>query len=263
MPIFWAKAALKCNLPDKYLMPAKESHLKVPPYWSDDPLSAFMTDAFKNSLASFVRRQGEYQVLLRIHRCFAKACDNLSNPPNFLAAVLIVRSHAAYLAAVRLAMSGQLPETFPLLRTTLEYAFYALHIDNDPESGVIWLQRHETTESLKAIKKTFQHVAVMGTLKSADAQLHATLEMLYERTIDFGGHPNERGVAGSMTLTETEDRKNFGAKLLDDNELALAHAAKTSAQIGTGALCIFEIIFRDRFRLLGIDLDLESLKSFL
>ena len=244
-------------------MPSLDSTIKLPPRWSDDPLSSFMTDAFKNSLASFVRRRGEFDMLLRVHRNFAKICDNLSNPPDFLGAILIVRSHGAYLAAVRQAISGQLPETFPLLRACLEHALYGLHINNNPGLGVTWIQRHEDAASLKAMKKAFQHVAVMNTLKSCDARLYATLEMLYERTIDFGAQPNERAVAGSMTMTESKDRKDFGAKLLDDDDTALAHASKSSAQIGLGALCCFEMVFRDRFRLLGIDMDLESLKNIL
>ena len=244
-------------------MPSAESTIKVPPRWSDDPLSAFLTDAFKNSPASFVPRPGEFDMLLRIHRNFAKICDNLSNPPDFLAALLIVRSHGAYLAAVRQTTSGHLPESYPLLRACLEYALYALHINRNRGFGVVWLKRHETADSIKAMKKAFQHVKVMETLKAADAPLHTALETLYERTIDFGAHPNERGVAGSMTMTESPDRKDFGAKLLDDDDLALAHAAKTSAQIGLGALLLFEIIFRDRFRILGIDLDLETLRRIL
>jgi hypothetical protein len=66
-----------------------------------------------------------------------------------------------------------------------------------------------------------------------------------------------------MTLTESAGRKDFGGKLLDDNHTALALAAKTSAQIGLGVLLIFEMIFRDRFRILGIDMDLMGLRNIL
>ena len=165
-------------------MPSKESTIKIPPRWSDDALSSFMTDAFKNSLASFVRRHGEFEMLLRIHSNFAKICDNLANPPDFLGAIFIIRSHGAWLGAVRLALSGQVPETYPLLRSSLEYALYALQINKTKGLGEVWIRRHDDGNSIKAMKKAFQHVTVMDTLKTSDSKLHATLETLYERTID-------------------------------------------------------------------------------
>jgi hypothetical protein len=65
--------------------------------------------------------------------------------------------------------------------------------------------------SLKAVRSKFTNGAVIKTLESVDANLGATIKALYERTIDFGAHPNEQGVAGSMTLAETPDRRRSAA----------------------------------------------------
>jgi hypothetical protein len=87
--------------------------------------------------------------------------------------------------------------------------------------------------------------------------------MLYERTIDFGAHPNERGVSGSTTFDESPGRTTFQAIYLHSDSLSLEHVIKTTAQIGLGALLIFERIFPQRFRILGIDANLEALRRAL
>jgi hypothetical protein len=66
-----------------------------------------------------------------------------------------------------------------------------------------------------------------------------------------------------MTLTDTADRKTFGGVQLHADDMSLIHALKTTAQVGLGALPIFEHIFEPRFKLLTIDLDLTDMRSFL
>jgi len=100
----------------------------------------------------------------------------------------------------------------------------------------------------------------METLKTVDPQLGGPLETLYERTIDYGAYPNERGVSGTMTLTETADRKTFGAVLLQAEGIAFDHAVKTTAQVGVGALSIFAKMFKLRFQILDLDRQIEQLR---
>jgi hypothetical protein len=69
------------------------------------------------------------------------------------------------------------------------------------------------------------------------------------------------GVSSSMSLEETPDRKTFQNKILDDSPATLTHAMVTCAQVGVGALLVFEKIFADRFKLLGIDLELAELQK--
>lgn len=243
-------------------MVAKESTIKIPPRWGDDPLSEFFGLAFRNSLATFVGKRQPYQVLLRLHRNFLLLADGgLSNPTDFLGAALFQRSHSAYLAAARLVTGGQVPETFPLLRSCLEYAFYALHINRNIELGRTWLLRHQDADSLRAMKKSFKHVEVMATLEKCDPKLHGILSQLYEATIDFGGHPNERGVSGSMTMDESPGRKTFLTKYLHGDDVALLAGMKATAQVGLGSLSIFEKIFPERYAILGITAEITLLQS--
>jgi hypothetical protein len=232
-----------------------------PPGWGGDKLTEFATHAISNSFASYVQMRPAVDVLIEIDGLFHKAAENLRNPPDFLGAMLLLRSHSAYRAATRLAMSGEAPETFPLLRACLEYALYAVHINRNQGYGEIWLRRHDDEASLANARRTFQHVTAMETLKSVDERLAQQIKVLYESAIDFGAHPNERAMTGSMTITEVSDGKVFAAVYLHGDRQVLSHLLKTTAQVGLGALLMLSIVFRDRFRLLAIDMNPDRLKT--
>jgi len=205
--------------------------MRLPPYWGDDALSDFIGAAFNNTLATFVQK-AEFRLLVTIDKNFVRIGENLAYPPDFIGAFLLLRSHAAFRGACRMATSGQVGETFPLLRLCLEYGLYALHIHSHAGFGEIWMRRHDDKEALKRCKASFRHGDVIATLKDRDANLYKTIDDLYERTIDFGAHPNERAISGSMRLKEENDRNTFQLIYLHGGDaISLEHALKTTAQI--------------------------------
>lgn len=243
-------------------MSSKESTMKLPPRWGDDSLTEFIQGAAANILATFVRKPA-FGVLVAVDKNFMKIGENLVNPPDILAAFLIHRSHAAFRGACRMAASGQVTETHPLLRSCIEYALYALHINSTPGLGELWLNRHEDADTLKQCRKAFSHIKVVESLEKRDAALHKIVEKLYEQTIDFGAHPNERAITGSLLIEEGTNEKTFQNIYLHGDAVSLDHALKMTAQVGLGSLLMFEHIFRDRFRLLAIDVELQKLRSVL
>jgi hypothetical protein len=234
-----------------------------PPGWGGDRLTEFHCAALLNSYATYVQMRPAANQLIDVDGAFHKAAENLRNPPDVLGAMLLLRSHSAYRAATRLAMSGEAPETFPLLRACLEYALYAVHINRNPGYGEIWMRRHQDEAARKNVRKAFQHADVMNTLKVADAILASQVAALYERCVDFGAHPNERGMTGSMTMEKVSEGKLYAAVYAHDDSLTLSHLMKTTAQIGLGALLILSLIFNERFKDLGIDLSLQAFKRVL
>lgn len=244
-------------------MAKRGTEMPLPPGWAGDSLSDFMQAAFTNTLATFVRKRNAFDLLLKIDGAFRKAGDNLHNAETPLAVVLLHRSHSAFLASCRLAMSGQSAETFPVLRTCLEYALYALHIDENAALAEMWLRRHDNDESVREVKRRFQHWRVMETLLKRDSALHSILDGLYNRTIDFGGHPNERAVTSSATLTRDGDTAVIRNQFLHGDSLALEHVLKTTAQVGLGSLMVFQLIFKERFDLLGLRDIIDELRRVL
>jgi hypothetical protein len=230
--------------------------------WGDDKLSEFLEAVRGQQFATFANDVGGfYSVIREVDLCFVKITENLTNPKNLLAAVLLVRSHAAYRTAYATAMGTQLPETFVLLRSCLEYAAYGLHVNANPSLGETWLKRHDDATALRAMKRAFLGVEVEQTILATDKKLARIYKELYERTIDFGGHPNLRGVVSNMLLNEAPDKRQIQPIYLHANDATVLHALKTTAQIGLCSLHQFQHILPERFMLLGIREKLVELRN--
>ena len=232
----------------------------APSGWGDDSLSEFIDLARDNEYATFVRMKGEYSVLLQVDDVYAEIAQNLDNNSNLVESMLLLRAHSAYRAGCRLAMSGQLVESFPVLRTCLESALYAIHMYHTG-CHQTWLRRNDDDDSLRRCKNDFRHSNVMDSLSSIDPALHGTVQLLYERTIDFGAHPNQMATTSSLRIDVLEDAKQYSQVYLDVSPVHIAHALKTCVQVGLGALCVSRHIFRHRFDILGITQSLDLLRS--
>jgi len=228
--------------------PAKEK----PPGWGNDELSKFIEFAHQNQYATFARKRDAMGKLVAIDEQFAKVTKGWLNPPSEIIAMLFIRCHGAYRTACLLAMSGQAAECNVQCRSVLEYAAYAVHINRNPSLGEIWLNRHVDEASLKASKKAFQHVTVTDSVKAANRHAAERFETIYQRTIDFGGHPNERSVTANIKMTEEPDRREMLAILLHGDGVQLDMALKTTAQCGMIALELLDAIYGAKFELLGI-----------
>jgi hypothetical protein len=234
---------------------------RLPPRWGTDELSRFLHDAFKHNLATFVHKPGEFAHLARIDAVFYKAKVAINGNPNFLESLFLSRSHSAFLAAVRSTTSGQIPETYPLLRSCLEYALYAHHIACDEKRGFVWLSRHENADAMKACRKEFMHTKVIGSLAEHHPRLHASIEVIYERTIDYGAHPNQRGLATSTKMVDTEGDSLVRVAQLQGAGPEMDMTMQAAADVGVGALSIFEKIFEARFQSQVIDAELKLLRG--
>lgn len=245
--------------PDLAGMP--DAAIPRPLGWGNDKLTEFLDAAQDNQFATFAKKRAEYGLLREIDDAFMRVAENLINPQNMLSATLLYRSHAAYRAACRTSMAGQCPETFVLLRSCLEYAGYGLHIHKKPELGVTWLDRHQDADALREMKKRFLAIDVQKVVASVDSRLGQIYEELYDRAIDFGAHPNVRGVTGSMTMDEGPEQTKLMHIYLHGDDLALASALKSTAQAGLTSLHIFQHVFPVRFQLLGLRERLAELRK--
>jgi hypothetical protein len=138
------------------------------------------------------------------------------------------------------------------LRSCLENAGYAQLIGSDIALAETWLRRHDDPETLSASKRAFQAGRVTEAIAEADGKLAAVYDELYQRTIDFGGHPNERAATGSMKLEEAPGVRHYQQVYLHGDGVPLLHALKSAAQIGVCSLHVFQHIFKERFQILGI-----------
>jgi hypothetical protein len=235
---------------------------QVIPPWGDDPLSKLISHAQENERISSLKMADVYSLLQQIHAAFERLLDvtekggTLDLLPSRL---LMARARGAWLAAVRLGMSGLTVEAYPLLRVVVENTWYALHMAKKPASIDIWIKRRESALATAQCQTEFSIRNVRTTHMEADAKNAGALQRVYERTIELGGHPNELAVLGSTERSETDEAYLFDVSVLSGNELFIMLALKIAVEAAVGALRAFHLIFPHRFELSGLDGDIQKL----
>lgn len=199
--------------------------------------------------------------LVAIDAEYAKVTESWVNPSSEIIALPFVRCHGAYRTAAGLAMAGQAAEAYVQSRAMLEYGAYAVHIHCDPSLGMVWLDRHQGAAEMAAQRAAFSHRKVLASVIAANRHAGAHFEELYQRTIDFGGHPNERSVTGNLKMVEEPDRRVMLAVLQHGDGPELDMALKSVAQCGMIALEIFQVIYSAKFELLGINAVMLELRK--
>lgn len=232
-----------------------------PPNWGEDSLSEFIKVAYENSFASFVKLKPQYKRLKGIDRMYRVLVDNLHNTQEWFAGFFVLRTHSSFLGGARLTLSGQIAEAFMVMRGCLENALYGLYLSRHPDSRETWLRRHENEEVYKKVRNEFRIRRLLDFLEEVDIDIYQVTNTLYERTIDFGAHPNERALSSSLRITEEQQSVRFDLNYLTGNSTELHHALKTNAQVGVCALEILRNVYTERYNILGITDTLQTLKN--
>lgn len=233
--------------------------LQPPPGWGRDTLSEFIEMARRNAFATFVQGRPIWERLTRIDSLFRRAVDAMNNSRAWFAGFFLLRSHASYLGGVRLSVSGQLPEAYMVFRGCLENALYGLLVHEHPDLRSVWLRRHEDEASKQRVRDEFKIGRMLDLLETKDATTCGVVRSLYDRTIDYGAHPNEMALTSVLRQTENPDSVRFDVNYLSDaSTLALPLCLKTNAQVGVCSLRIFRLVIPERFTILGLADDLDT-----
>jgi len=228
--------------------------------WGDDNLSKFLEMVHSNQKANRINFAGPYATMRRIDDCLVKAGKNLIGPKPMMAGVLLLRAQYAYKTAVGMALAGQVVEAFVMMRSVLEYAGYALIIFDQPTLEDVFILRHKGETELKAHKKAFTSGAIRDVLARYDQKLAELFDIFYQRTIDFGGHPNPHATFSAAQIDGRDGQTGFTALAITKDQIVLAHAMKSAAQVGLTALHILQHVFKPKFEILGIRAEIDALR---
>jgi hypothetical protein len=239
---------------------ALSEELANPFRWGDDELSEFIETARRNTLATFSNLRPCVQILEGVDLCFRRLTDDVINPAEWDAAFLLLRCHCSHLASVRLAVSGQVAETYMTLRGCLEAALYGLCIARDPGLSDVWTSRHKDEDGKRAVRARFAVGNLRAVLDRESPTLGAAWSLLYERTIDNGAHPNERSIFPNIERVLKEGKIELRLTYLAENSLPLHLAMKTTAQVGIAAIEVFGLLYPVRFTARGLEGMLSPLK---
>jgi hypothetical protein len=232
-----------------------------PPGWAKDELTKFLQETHQQQYATFHNKKEAVGRLVALDELFVRVSKNWLNPPSEVEAMLFLRCHAAFRAAAGEAMAGQAVECYRQCRGMLENAAYAVHIRRDPSLATVWLNRHRDEAGMKASKKAFRYIAVTASVAAANQHAGKRFADLYQRTIDWGGHPNERSVTGNMKMIEEPDRRVMLAIMLHGDGVELDMALKTVAQCAMVSLELLQILYNAKFEILGINAAMVGLRK--
>jgi len=235
------------------------------PSWGKDHLSTFFQAAEDNDRVTSLKFPSIYSLLQRVDAAFRRvedAVEKHSRQELLVPRFLIVRTHSSFLASIRLAMSGQLPESYAVLRTSIEQAWYALHIAKDPHPPkrvTVWLCRNDDETSRSKCKNEFTLQNVRSTHESFDSVTAKQLHELYERMIDYGAHPNQQSLFLAMSQAETDEETNFTVGILWASPDSILLTVRMAVAVAVGALKVFQRVFPERYRLISLDEEIEAL----
>lgn len=176
-----------------------------PDGWQDDNLSRFITATNQNTYATFDAQPECWNFLARIEATldyFINHIDDKAIPEN-VNLFLLFRMHAAYLSALRLFVATQYADTYPLLRSALEYGLYEFYLSHHPDKRGVWENRHASEEARK-LSRSLSPSLMTKFLTECNAALGEEVKNLYDLTIDFGAHPNPQAVNASLRAVYTE-----------------------------------------------------------
>jgi hypothetical protein len=237
--------------------------MKLPPVTdlnaSPDNLVPFFDLVAFNQKVSIAKYPEQYELLRRVNVCLSTAGKHLANANPMMCGVLYHRCQYAYKAAAGMSLSGQAVEVFVMARSCLEYAGYALTIFNKPDLQAIFAGRHVSAADMHAQKEAFLISKIKNAIESFDPHLARIFNELYQRSIDFGGHPNPHGTFSAMNIEDNGPPFVSMTAFVTDAPI-LQHAMKSVAQIGLAALFIFQHVFKAKFELLGINAEMNKLR---
>lgn len=162
------------------------------------------------------------------------------------ASILLLNAHASLRAAIRLALSGQLLPVFMTLRGSIESALYANAMVVNPELQGIWLNRDRDNSARQTCRDEFTAGKMFRYLSQAqDREFSNRLREIYDSTIDFGAHPNNRSMITSTrieALATGEHALNF-AYIHGAGSFELRQSLVACAEIGLAVFFVALICF--------------------
>ncbi len=219
----------------------------------------YFISTLDNVKAASVNEEELYDKYISVDEIFRKLIINLNNTEEYFSGLFVLRSHASFLSAGYLALSGQLADSYALQRSSLESALYGLYVRGDSEKAEVWLNRNEGDGRKKA-RNLFTYNKVLKYLKEEDSHLAVIVDDLYNHTIDYGSHPNLASIMSNISIKEKPNEASFKLNYFNVGNDAHKLCIKRISQVGIASLDIFNNIWKKRYAIVGLDKDLEQIK---
>lgn len=232
-----------------------------PAQWGTDTLTHYLEAYRANQFATFANKRSVMADLIKIDGMFDRFRGTI-NPRPVYPMGFMLRAHSAFRAGVGAIMGGQFFESQALLRLCLEHAAYGFYIGADRGRMERWLRRGDSEDNRTAMRKEFHNDKIKDHLQAAAPVMREQFDRHYRQLIEFGAHPNEMGYSLNMTIERTDAGDAIIQTVyLQSDGVQLDIGLKVAGQIGLWALHLMQLLYRERFELLGIRAELEGLRT--
>ncbi|MGY4364080.1 hypothetical protein ACVW1A_000145 [Bradyrhizobium sp. LB1.3] len=205
----------------------------------DANIASFLNIARENEAEAMDHHDKYLAFLERVDQNFrnlmvAEAGDNV------MARIMVLAAHAYFLSAVRTALGGQSPATFPNLRAAIECALYGLIMQEEHGADRAWLNRHMDRETCR---RTFTAAKGIRLLKR-DPNLRTLTQQVYDASIDFGAHPNPIAVMKNLRVEDVGDAFSVSLTSLHSvDSFPVEQALIACVETGAACVLIFSRVF--------------------
>ncbi|KLU25386.1 hypothetical protein EOS_15450 [Caballeronia mineralivorans PML1(12)] len=225
-----------------------EGQLKHPLGWGDDALSHFFKASTQNEFATFVHTPGWHKAFSAIAEdlasCTQYAINSLLSAKDPAARSLFMVAHNQYLAAARLASSGQCLTVYPLGRAVVESALYGWYLSADETAAARWHDKPTDKKRRSDWGREFTFSFLATKLELANADRAKWARWLHQTAIDFGAHPNKEALYANMDhVRDPEGKSMLQVKFLQSWNQAALLANKFVIETGIFALGQFALSF--------------------
>jgi len=226
--------------------------------WADHPLAHFLAAAWRNTVRSFNRQRTHYETLSAVDGVFRELIEHAGESPERLAGSMLIRTHGSLLAASSLALSGQVAESYAMMRNSLRAALHGVFLAGDAERQRIWIARTDDDQAAERMRATFATGPMLRHLRELDSATAGIYERLQQRTIDRGAYPNANG--GFAQNGDLQSIDFSLAYLVTDDEVQRM-ALRSVAQVGICALSMFYYVYGEQYREHKLDARLAKLRQ--
>ena len=232
----------------------------VPEAWGRDELTKFFGLNEEQMFASAATYPEWMKVVVRLDEILVTRASDVFHEVDEarqVSAQLFMRAFGTYRAASRLALSGQVFETFVLLRSIIESSAYAWKCAHSEEHRKAWLARADDEEGRKASKKLFKWVDIMGEIKDKYPRFGPAMSQAYDKTIDLGAHPNVEGIQLSSDVKQTDkDKFELLAIYMHGADAVLLAVLELTKVMNYTYQLMIQVV-GERMRILGLDEKME------
>ena len=243
------------HVPSNDELKAKLNELR----WGKSKLSNLIDMAHKNTLISYVLLNSHFNLLENTLEIFEKSQNliSVSNPNEMIVASFLTRAHSNFVASVRLGTSGQLTESYALLRLCLENTLYAFYMHKVPTSLRIWDSRQTSEKDRKLCRSTFKIIEMIKELKKENPQIADSAKHLYDKCIDYGAHPNLLGVIMNVTVLG----EKILERILNPEDGLMRFCLLLETDVALTTLSIFSLVYPTEFNRGNIPIMIENVRK--